>query len=67
MPYFVKSFWYILHFFSMYSRIVLSILMMEMMSEPKAMVPRWNTVALYIAVPRAQPGRSFFLSRVQYH
>ena len=67
MPYFVKSFWYILHFLSMYSRIVLSILMMEMMSEPKAMVPRWNTVALYMAVPRAQPGRSFFLSRVQYH
>ena len=66
-PYFVRSLLNFLHFFSTYSRMVLSILMMAMTREPNAMVPRWKAVAFHMAVPRAQEGRSLLLSRVQYH
>ena len=67
MPYFVRSLLNFLHFFSTYSRMVLSILMMAMTRDPNAMVPRWKAVAFHMAVPRAQEGRSLLLSSVQYH
>ena len=65
--YLVRSLLNRFSFFSMYSRMVLIILMMAMTRDPKATVPRWNTVVFHSAVPRAHLGRSLFLSRVQYH
>ncbi len=55
-----------LHFFSTYSRMVRSILMMARTREPKAMVPRWYTVACHMDLARVKGG-TFCLFIVQYH
>ena len=55
-----------LHFFSTYSRMVLIILMMARMRDPKAMVPRWKTVACHMDLARVKEG-IFCLFIVQYH
>ncbi len=66
MRHLVRSLLNFLSFPSMYSRMVLSILMMAMMSDPKATVPRWKKTAFPNALHSGQVFR-FFLSHVQYH